>query len=138
MTQKNEKIDLLENISRNTLDFQLVRNLQSELDQKTQKLEKMQKQTQKKQAKTRRTRTMTMSSLTRRSLLLANNPDLAKLRTSISRQSGPNRSEQAQLDDRGAREVLQNGPAGAGEPDEPGRLAGDAAEAEQCAGAELA
>ena len=85
LTQKNEKIDLLENISRNTLDFQIVRNLQNELDQKNQKLELYQKKRYEKQHSTRKKRTMTMSSVTRRSNFFANNPDLARLRQSISK-----------------------------------------------------
>jgi hypothetical protein len=85
LTQKNEKINLLENISKNTLDFQLVRDLQNELDSKNQKLEQYQKQSQKKLYKNGRLRNMTMSSLTRRSLLMMNNPDLNKLRNSISK-----------------------------------------------------
>ena len=83
LTQKNEKIDLLENISRNTFDFQLVRDLQNELDLKNQKLEQMEKQ--KKLYKNGRQRTMTMTSMARRSLILTNNPDLEKLRKSISK-----------------------------------------------------
>ena len=87
LTQKNEKIDLLENITRNTLDFQLIRNLQLELDDKTQKLEQYQKNNKRKLYKNGRSRNMTMSSITRKSLFFTNNPNLNKLRTSISRQS---------------------------------------------------
>lgn len=85
MTQKNEKIDLLENINRNTLDFQIVRNLQQELDFKSQKLEQIQKKMTQKKNKYARRKTMTLSNVARRSNFFANNPDLMKLRNSISK-----------------------------------------------------
>lgn len=83
MKQKTEKIELLEQINQKNLNFQMVRNLQKELDEKDQKIKEL-KRRSKNNTFTRK-RNMTLSSVISRQK--QNSMALETFRNSLSKGS---------------------------------------------------